>query len=830
MKVEHTTENEVNTMHVLNRSIDNTISRCTTTGFEPYLHIKSTDTTPNFPDRIRCTESTDKKDILGNKLTKIICFKSTDVGWLRKHYFEPNNIDTYEADIVFTKRYMIDKNIKQKNDVIIQYDMECATDATHATDYDCPTTVHCCFVNDVYHQFVWHQDYKKETKEKRVWVDRIYGKEHQWNVYKFTNEKDMLIKIARFMRHIAPDVISEFSRQYFDVPWLVNRMQKFKLDPKSILPSDIDKGMFVTETDINIPFIEVVNICKLYKMYRGSELDSYSLDAICRREFKLAHNKDVGKYKFIENYTKAWQEDTEEFLKYNLCDVELMVNLDKTLKLFAHQQATIDYTGCEFNDIGSNKSIARVYLYRKAKEYGFVANSLTTRHIYTIRHKQKEINLNLINTPTKKLETRILKDNSFMTLIETCKELKERGAAKDDNDSLDNIRKKGLDILSFEGAYVGQPSTNTLQENIWLYDWKSMYPKIIIASNMSPETLVSGQKLQTYRDENRMNELHDVGNGVYFKKEPMGFLPRVLTELFDLRYSIKDEMKKYKEHSSDWEILDNQQLGIKSIINSFYGIMKLICFWVAESTTFKGREMILWTIEICNKMGNKYLYSDTDSVYCVPQNKEANRDISAEITKTFQDKWHVDCEIECEGHFKKGIFFAKKRYALMDDENNMKFRGIEIRRSDNSKFLRNLQEQIIRRMFEAEEKSEIMKYIKTELKDFNNRKLTEIGIPHKLSFGENTRNNYFHKGAMWSNAKLKKEYAPGDKPYYIRAFNHVGGLTFDDDDDRELIESKVDIDYIKHKNHTALAKVESLFECFGWNMTDLYNIKRADSW
>lgn len=137
---------------------------------------------------------------------------------------------------------------------------------------------------------------------------------------------------------------------------------------------------------------------------------------------------------------------------------------------------------------------------------------------------------------------------------------------------------------------------------------------------------------------------------------------------------------------------------------------------------------------------------------------------------------------------------------------------------------------IIKMLFEDNKKDEILKYIRAELKQFPNNKLSEIGVPHKLNFDKKSANNYFHDGARWSNAKLNKEYGNSDKPYYIRAFNNVGGLCFDDDDDSDLILKNVKIDFEKHKERTALMKINNLFNSFGWDITELYNHKLNRKW
>jgi DNA polymerase I len=227
----------------------------------------------------------------------------------------------------------------------------------------------------------------------------------------------------------------------------------------------------------------------------------------------------------------------------------------------------------------------------------------------------------------------------------------------------------------YEGGYVMEPERGVF-ENVVVLDFASMYPNIMIAYNISPDTYV----------ESGDEELCHISPSKHaFLKEPDGFFRAILKELIG-------ERKRLKKLAKDDPIINLRQQSIKTLTNSFYGYTgwggarwyRLEC---AEATAAWGRYTIKRVIEEAQKIGIKVIYSDTDSLFCV-QKGDMN---------SFVDRMNSELPLELEQRERYDrIFFAgKKRYAGLLDDGSIVVRGLEVRRGDWCELAKNLQEEII---------------------------------------------------------------------------------------------------------------------------------------
>ncbi|MFB6174860.1 MAG: DNA polymerase domain-containing protein [Candidatus Nanohalobium sp.] len=143
--------------------------------------------------------------------------------------------------------------------------------------------------------------------------------------------------------------------------------------------------------------------------------------------------------------------------------------------------------------------------------------------------------------------------------------------------------------------------------------------------------------------------------------------------------------------------------------NSFYGYLgyngaRWYSREAAEATTYMGREYIEETIEMAEAEGYEIVYGDTDSVFL-------KKDNIKEDVHGFLDKVNSELpkfmELEFEGFFKRGFFTskdsgegAKKKYALIDEEGNMKITGFEQVRRDWSPIAKRTQKEVLRKVLE----------------------------------------------------------------------------------------------------------------------------------
>jgi len=120
-------------------------------------------------------------------------------------------------------------------------------------------------------------------------------------------------------------------------------------------------------------------------------------------------------------------------------------------------------------------------------------------------------------------------------------------------------------LQTYEGGFVKEPLPG-LHENIAVLDFRSLHPTIMIAHNISPETLKcdhskceSGNNLSPDKD--------------WFCEEKKGFIPEILEEILANRMEIKKEMKALPKDSHEYKLLDGQQHALKILLNSHYGYL-----------------------------------------------------------------------------------------------------------------------------------------------------------------------------------------------------------------------------------------------------------------
>ena len=164
------------------------------------------------------------------------------------------------------------------------------------------------------------------------------------------------------------------------------------------------------------------------------------------------------------------------------------------------------------------------------------------------------------------------------------------------------------------GGYVKDP-VKGLHENIVYFDFRSLYPSIIISKNVSPDTLV---------DECSPEKCNISPEGGYmFLKDPPGFVPSIIGNILTERVRLKTLMKD-SEDDEEKKILNVQQEALKRLANSMYGVYGYSRFrWYrlecAAAITAWGRDYIKKTMLKAEKFGFKPVYADTDGFYAVYQ-------------------------------------------------------------------------------------------------------------------------------------------------------------------------------------------------------------------
>ncbi|MEM4746950.1 MAG: DNA-directed DNA polymerase [Archaeoglobaceae archaeon] len=239
---------------------------------------------------------------------------------------------------------------------------------------------------------------------------------------------------------------------------------------------------------------------------------------------------------------------------------------------------------------------------------------------------------------------------------------------------------------SYEGAFVIEPERG-LHENVAELDFASMYPSIMIAFNISPDTLSPN------------GEFVAPEVGYRFRKQPDGFFKRILISLIKRRQEIKKAMKTMDERDPKYKLLDIKQQALKILTNSFYGYMgwsgaRWYCKECAEATTAWGRYFIKTSARIAEEMGFKVLYGDTDSIFVSKPVgiEELKKDVEKLIERISKE---LPVQIELDELFRTIFFVEKKRYAGITEDGKILVRGLEVRRGDWCELAKKAQKEVI---------------------------------------------------------------------------------------------------------------------------------------
>jgi len=278
---------------------------------------------------------------------------------------------------------------------------------------------------------------------------------------------------------------------------------------------------------------------------------------------------------------------------------------------------------------------------------------------------------------------------------------------------------------SIMGAFVKEPKPAQYD---WVvsFDATSLYPSIIMTWNMSPETLVDGQKFladddrsiqrlidrEFNTDQVKDNNWAMAANGQCFRRDTKGIFPQLIEYYFAERQKAKKlmlaaqskyEETKDKKYQGEIASLNSKQMAAKILMNSLYGAMGNIYFRyydirVAEGITMSGQLIIRSVAKKLNEFVNKEVgtkdvdysfYSDTDSTY-ITLGSLVDKNLKGKDKRAVVDVLDKYCatQIEptingaCESFsdylntyqrkikFKReiiadrGIWIAKKRYAV----------------------------------------------------------------------------------------------------------------------------------------------------------------------
>jgi len=562
--------------------------------------------------------------------------------------------------------------------------------------------------------------YNTLTKKFNTWGLKPYtAKAPNVTYIACKNEVELLQKFVNFFTKDYCDILSGWNSEFFDIPYIINRIKKIlgeeaaqQLSPIGSLRSRAFMGKFGKEqVRWHVEGVSLVDYLEIYKRFCQVLRESYKLDAI--GEVELQERKiDYGDLNLTELADTNW----ELFVDYNIQDVNLLVRLEEKLQYI---------------------QLLRMIAYAGLTTFEGAMGSLSViTGLCAIRAR--------------------LKNKRIPTFVKDIKE----GAAKN------------------AGAYVGEPQRG-FQEHVVSFDANSLYPNTMITLNLSPETkigtiehntLQDGTREIVYTDDGKLTIKHVNGQTftitrekfaefvkqqeiaiskaqILFTQKEKGIIPETIDYYYNKRVEVKKLHSKakraaltlekgsdeYKENQIMIDRLNIRQHTIKILMNTVYGYFgnkhsPLGDDDLANSITLTGQAVIKESNRILTQYikdntnltdedlekSSPIIYNDTDSSYIsikhlVDAQKipvfDKKGDVAPEYYKVVSDiEAHLNTEITKWGArelgskdsrlvFKReaiadvGLFLQKKRYVLhtLDvegiPEKKFKYTGVEVVRT-----------------------------------------------------------------------------------------------------------------------------------------------------
>ncbi len=253
------------------------------------------------------------------------------------------------------------------------------------------------------------------------------------------------------------------------------------------------------------------------------------------------------------------------------------------------------------------------------------------------------------------------------------------------------------------GGHVLEPTTG-LHRNVWVFDFKSLYPSVMRTFNIDPLGFVAGSGTG--------EKVILTVTGAAFRRGD-AILPRMLDRLAGAREVAK---------GADDDIASQ---AIKILMNSFYGVLGTpACRFhnpaIANAITGQSRHFLLWSKAWFEDRGFDVLYGDTDSLFVLSgltdpsgaqdRGEDLVREVNAAVADYVREEWNVESRLELE--FEKlytrlflpsvrhGSAGARKRYTgVRHGGDTVEFVGMEVVRRDWTDLAKTVQRELYARLF-----------------------------------------------------------------------------------------------------------------------------------
>ncbi|XP_024136080.1 DNA polymerase alpha catalytic subunit isoform X1 [Oryzias melastigma] len=246
---------------------------------------------------------------------------------------------------------------------------------------------------------------------------------------------------------------------------------------------------------------------------------------------------------------------------------------------------------------------------------------------------------------------------------------------------------------AYSGGLVLDPKVGFYDKFVLLLDFNSLYPSIIQEFNICFTTVQrEAQNSRRRTEEDESEEIPEIPD----PDLEMGILPKEIRKLVERRKQVKQLMKQQDINPDLYMQYDIRQKALKLTANSMYGCLgfsfsRFYAKPLAALVTHKGREILMHTKDMVQKMNLEVIYGDTDSIMINTNSKsleevfKLGNKVKAEVNKLYKL-----LEIDIDGVFKSLLLLKKKKYAALVVEQHgdgrysvkQELKGLDIVRRD----------------------------------------------------------------------------------------------------------------------------------------------------
>uniref|UniRef100_A0A0E0F355 DNA polymerase n=1 Tax=Oryza meridionalis TaxID=40149 RepID=A0A0E0F355_9ORYZ len=605
---------------------------------------------------------------------------------------------TYESNILFALRFMIDCNIVGGNWIevpagkysdlvshaaegehskmapfrILSFDIECAGRKGHFPE---PTHDPVIQIANLVTLQGEGQPFVRNVMTLKS-CSPIVGVD----VMSFDTERDILLAWRDFIREVDPDIIIGYNICKFDLPYLIERAEVLKIVEFPILGRIRNSRVRVRDTTFS------------------------------SRQYGMRESKDVaveGRVQF--DLLQAMQRDYK-LSSYSLNSV--------SAHFLGEQKEDVHHS--IISDLQNGNSETR----RRLAD-AYLPQRLLDKLMYIYNYVEMA---RVTGVPISFLLSR---GQSIKVLSQLLRKAKQKNLV------IPNIKGQASGQDTFEGATVLEARAGFYEKPIATLDFASLYPSIMMAYNLCYCTLVPPE------DARKLNlppeSVNKTPSGETFVKPDVqkGILPEILEELLAARKRAKADLKEAKD-PFERAVLDGRQLALKISANSVYGftgatVGQLPCLEISSSVTSYGRQMIEHTKKLVEdkfttlggyEHNAEVIYGDTDSVMVqfgvstVEDAMKLGREAADYISGTFIKP----IKLEFEKIYFPYLLISKKRYAGLYWTNPEKFdkmdtKGIETVRRDNCLLVKNLVTECLHKILVDRDVPGAVQYVKNTISD-----------------------------------------------------------------------------------------------------------------